>query len=75
MGRKRLSVLFWGSWVLVMFLIFSMANEFSSYYMVILAPGVAALSAIGWTNMWSLWMKGGIRAWLLPLVSRMYSCL
>jgi hypothetical protein len=35
--------------------------------MVILAPGVAALSAIGWTNMWSHWRKGGIRAWLLPL--------
>jgi 4-amino-4-deoxy-L-arabinose transferase-like glycosyltransferase len=67
LGRKRLSVLFWCSWVMVMFLIFSMANEFSSYYMVILAPGVAALSAIGWTNMWSLWLKGGIRAWLLPL--------
>jgi 4-amino-4-deoxy-L-arabinose transferase-like glycosyltransferase len=66
-GRKRLSVLFWCSWVLVMFVIFSMANEFSSYYMVILAPGVAALSAIGLTNMWSLWRKGGVRGWLLPL--------
>ncbi|MED1205318.1 glycosyltransferase family 39 protein [Heyndrickxia acidicola] len=66
-GRKRLSVLFWCSWVMVMFLIFSMANEFSSYYMVILAPGIAALAAIGWKNMWIQWQKGGVRSWILPL--------
>ncbi|MCM2532588.1 glycosyltransferase family 39 protein [Neobacillus pocheonensis] len=46
LDRKRQTVIFWTVWVLTMFVFFSIANRFSSYYMVMMAPGIAAL---GWS--------------------------
>jgi 4-amino-4-deoxy-L-arabinose transferase-like glycosyltransferase len=55
LDRKRQTVVLWAVWVLTMFVFFSIAKRFSSYYMVMLAPGIAALSGAGFKQMWRQW--------------------
>jgi 4-amino-4-deoxy-L-arabinose transferase-like glycosyltransferase len=69
LGRKRQMVIFWTVWVLTMFIFFShIANMLNSYYMVMLAPGIAALAGVGFKEMWEQWnTKDKKGAWFLPL--------
>jgi 4-amino-4-deoxy-L-arabinose transferase-like glycosyltransferase len=46
---------------------FSVAGRFQPYYMVMLAPAVAALVGIGIGALWSDYRRQGWRGWLLPL--------
>jgi 4-amino-4-deoxy-L-arabinose transferase-like glycosyltransferase len=64
---RQQSLVFWGAWLLVQAAFFSVAGFFHSYYMVMLAPAVAALSGIGATVLWQTYRRGGWRLWLLPL--------
>jgi 4-amino-4-deoxy-L-arabinose transferase-like glycosyltransferase len=51
--RTRAAALLWGGWVLVTGLVFSYMNGIiHPYYMVALAPGIAALVGIGATALW-----------------------
>jgi 4-amino-4-deoxy-L-arabinose transferase-like glycosyltransferase len=51
--RTRAAALLWGGWVLVTGLVFSyMSGIIHPYYMVALAPGIAALVGIGATALW-----------------------
>ena len=51
--RTRAAALMWGGWVLVTGLVFSfMSGIIHPYYMVALAPGIAALVGIGATALW-----------------------
>jgi 4-amino-4-deoxy-L-arabinose transferase-like glycosyltransferase len=51
--RTRAAALLWGGWVLVTGLVFSYMNGIiHPYYMVALAPGIAALVGIGAAAMW-----------------------
>jgi 4-amino-4-deoxy-L-arabinose transferase-like glycosyltransferase len=51
--RTRAAALIWGGWVLVTGLVFSyMSGIIHPYYMVALAPGIAALAGIGATALW-----------------------
>jgi len=51
--RTRAAALLWGGWVLVTGLVFSYMNGIiHPYYMVALAPGIAALTGIGATALW-----------------------
>jgi 4-amino-4-deoxy-L-arabinose transferase-like glycosyltransferase len=51
--RTRAGALLWGGWVLVTGLVFSYMNGIiHPYYMVALAPGIAALVGIGAAAMW-----------------------
>ena len=51
--RIRAAALLWGGWVLVTGLVFSYMNGIiHPYYMVALAPGIAALIGIGATALW-----------------------
>jgi len=64
----RLALSFWGMWVLPMVVYFSIANLAHLYYMSMLAPGIAALAAIGLREMYLLYRDDrGWKAWLLPL--------
>ncbi|OIK07941.1 hypothetical protein BIV60_26885 [Bacillus sp. MUM 116] len=67
--RKRQMVIFWFVWVLTMFIFFShIAGMLNSYYMVMLAPGIAALAGIGLKDMWERWQTKNKRgSWFLPL--------
>ena len=46
---------------------FSVAGFYHPYYLVMLAPAVAALSGIAVVTLWRDYRRGGWRAWLLPL--------
>jgi 4-amino-4-deoxy-L-arabinose transferase-like glycosyltransferase len=51
--RIRASALLWGGWVIVTGLVFSyMSGIIHPYYMVALAPGIAALAGIGAMALW-----------------------
>ena len=65
--RTRAAALLWGGWVLVTGLVFSYMNGIiHPYYMVALAPGIAALVGIGATALWQarLGLAGRIAAGL-----------
>jgi 4-amino-4-deoxy-L-arabinose transferase-like glycosyltransferase len=80
--RIRAAALLWGGWVLVTGLVFSYMNGIiHPYYMVALAPGIAALAGIGAVALWQerLGMAGRVvlglgiavtAAWAFVLLGR-----
>jgi len=54
-------------WLLTMYGFFSVAGMFHRYYLVMLAPAIAALVGIGVTALWKDYRSPGWRGWLLPL--------
>ncbi|GIM46619.1 mannosyltransferase [Collibacillus ludicampi] len=67
LNRKQQAAIFWTAWVLTMTVFFSVAGRFSSYYMVMLAPGIAALAGAGFMEMWDEFRAVSLKAWLLPV--------
>ena len=67
-ARSQLrQVWFWGMWMLPMLIYFSIAGFFHRYYLVMLAPAIAALCGIGLTEMWKAYRGKGLQSTLLPL--------
>lgn len=64
-GRSR-AVVLWGTWFLTATAFFSVAGFFHLYYLVMLAPAVAALVGVGLVELWSDYQKPGLQGWLLP---------
>ena len=60
------TVVVWAAWLLPAAAFFSVAGFFHSYYLVMLAPPVAGLAAIGLVALWRSGSKGGPRQVLLP---------
>jgi 4-amino-4-deoxy-L-arabinose transferase-like glycosyltransferase len=74
--RTRAAALMWGGWVLITGLVFSfMAGIIHPYYMVALAPGIAALVGIGATALWQarLGLAGRITAAAAVLASAVWA--
>jgi 4-amino-4-deoxy-L-arabinose transferase-like glycosyltransferase len=72
-ARARAGLCVWGGWLLVVGGFFSVARFYHLYYLVMLAPGVAALAGLGAVALWrefrcalagpaARWWRG----WLLP---------
>ncbi|HEY1387423.1 MAG TPA: glycosyltransferase family 39 protein [Ktedonobacterales bacterium] len=57
----------WGGWTLTMAVFFSVAGFFHTYYLSMLAPGIAALAAIGLTLLWRDYRAAGWHGYLLPV--------
>lgn len=57
----------WGLWTLTMAVFFSIAGFYHTYYLSMLAPGIAALAAIGLTLLWRDYRVAGWHGWLLPV--------
>ena len=60
----------WGGWALTMVVFFSVAGFFHTYYLSMLAPGIAALAGIGLVLLWRDYRnapESGWRGWLLPI--------
>ena len=53
----------WGGWTLTMAVFFSVAGFFHTYYLSMLAPGIAALAGIGLMLLWRDYRAAGL-AWL-----------
>jgi 4-amino-4-deoxy-L-arabinose transferase-like glycosyltransferase len=51
--REYLALLLWGTWLLTVGLFFSFARFYHLYYLIMLAPAVAALAGIGIIALWS----------------------
>ncbi len=65
--RQR-SLVMWGMWLLTTGVFFSVALFYHTYYLVMVAPAVCALSAIAIVSLWTLYSRTGSKAWwLLPL--------
>jgi 4-amino-4-deoxy-L-arabinose transferase-like glycosyltransferase len=63
---RQLSLLLWGMWLLTMGIFFSVAGFFHTYYLVMMAPAIAALSGIGLVSLWTAYRSSRWRWWLLP---------
>jgi len=59
----------WGLWLAVHAVAFSTGRVAHSFYVVAMAPALAALAAGGLTLMWRAFRRGGAGAWALPLVA------
>ncbi|MGE5398134.1 MAG: glycosyltransferase family 39 protein [Chitinophagales bacterium] len=60
--------LFWLAWLVPMVVFFSIAGFFHQYYLIMLAPAIAALSGGGGIALWKMFRdKEGWKQWLLPL--------
>ncbi|MBC3840965.1 hypothetical protein GXW82_13875 [Streptacidiphilus sp. 4-A2] len=66
--RLRGGYLMWGTWLLVVGLVFSkMGSIPHTAYMSTLAPPLAALAGAGGVLMWDVWRKGARSGWALPV--------
>lgn len=59
--------LFWLAWLVPVMGFFSIAGFFHQYYLVMMAPPIAALVGAGWSKLWNLYREhSGWSSWLLP---------
>jgi len=64
---KQNETLFWLAWLLPSMAFFSVAGFFHHYYLIMLAPPIAALAGAGWVELWRQYReKEGWKRWLLP---------
>jgi 4-amino-4-deoxy-L-arabinose transferase-like glycosyltransferase len=64
-GHKE--AIFWLAWLVPVMGFFSIAGFFHQYYLVMMAPPIAALVGTGWSRLWGLYReRSGWLSWLLP---------
>jgi len=68
LDRRQQSLVLWGAWLFTGAAFFSVAGFFHTYYMVTLAPSIAALAGIGVVALWRNYRDTGWRGWALPVV-------
>lgn len=67
-NKERVGVLFWMGWLAMHSIIFSATKgTIHPYYVVAMAPSVAALVGIGAPYIWQAYLRKSRVAWLLPL--------
>jgi 4-amino-4-deoxy-L-arabinose transferase-like glycosyltransferase len=59
--QLRAGHLLWGGWLLINTLAFGASSGIHDYYLVVLAPALAALGAAGLTAAWAAYREGGDR--------------
>src|SRR5581483_2086478 len=67
-SEQKVSYVFWGGWLLVAGGFFSFARFYHLYYLVVLAPAIAALAGIAIAALWeefrsALWGERRRRVW------------
>ena len=68
-NRGRAAVIFWMLWLLIHIVIFSMTSGvIHPYYVVVMAPAVAALVGISLPFLWGAYTRCKPYAWLLPVL-------
>ncbi|WP_458118648.1 glycosyltransferase family 39 protein [Paenibacillus sp. Z6-24] len=66
--QQYMETVFWLMWLLPVAGFFSIAGFFHQYYLIMLAPPVAALAAAGFVAQWKCYRGGeGWQSWLLPV--------
>ncbi|TGE32082.1 glycosyltransferase family 39 protein [Desulfosporosinus sp. Sb-LF] len=65
---KQKESLFWLAWLIPMMGFFSVAGFFHQYYLIMLAPPIAALTGAGWVELFNFNRnREGWKRWLLPV--------
>jgi 4-amino-4-deoxy-L-arabinose transferase-like glycosyltransferase len=65
---KHKETLFWLAWLFPAMAFFSVAGFFHQYYLIMLAPPIAALTGAGWVELYQLYRnKESWKSWLLPV--------
>ena len=68
-NRGRAVVIFWMLWLLIHIVVFSMTSGvIHPYYVVVMAPAVAALVGISLPFLWGAYTRRKPYAWLLPVL-------
>lgn len=68
-NRGRAAVIFWMLWLIVHIVIFSMTSGvIHPYYVVVMAPAVAALVGIGVPFLWGSYVRRKSYAWILSML-------
>ena len=68
-NRGRAAVIFWILWLIIHIVIFSMTSGvIHPYYVVVMAPAVAALVGIGVPFLWGAYVRRKSYAWILPML-------
>jgi 4-amino-4-deoxy-L-arabinose transferase-like glycosyltransferase len=67
LDRRQQAVLLWAMWLVSQGVFFSLLQTFHRYYLVVLAPAVAAGVGIGLVALWQAYVRRLGRGWLLPL--------
>jgi 4-amino-4-deoxy-L-arabinose transferase-like glycosyltransferase len=70
LSRSHQALVLWGIWFLAYGAFFCVANFFHPYYLVVIAPAIAALSGIGLVVLWNAYREYPItdwRCWMLPV--------
>ena len=67
LDARQQSLVLWGTWLLTTAAFFSVAGMFHRYYLVMLAPAIAALVGLGAVALWKDYRSPGWRGWLLSL--------
>ena len=68
-NRGRAAVIFWILWLIIHIVIFSMTSGvIHPYYVVVMAPAVAALVGIGVSFLWGAYVRQKSYAWILPML-------
>ncbi len=65
-ARRRQALALWGTWLLTQVVFFSIAGFWHTYYLVVVAPAVAALVGAGVPALWHEYRQHRRRGWLLP---------
>jgi 4-amino-4-deoxy-L-arabinose transferase-like glycosyltransferase len=59
---------FWLAWLIPGMIFFSIAGFFHHYYLIMLAPPLAAMTGAGWTELWRRYRENaGWTVWLFPV--------
>jgi 4-amino-4-deoxy-L-arabinose transferase-like glycosyltransferase len=64
---EQQGLILWSTWFITLFIFFSVALFPHGYYLVMLAPAICALAAIGCVRLWEAYCQPGWKGWLLPL--------
>lgn len=67
LDRRQANLLLWSAWAVPQIIFFALAEFTHSYYLVMLAPAVAALTGIGGIALGGRYRSGGWWAWLAPV--------
>jgi 4-amino-4-deoxy-L-arabinose transferase-like glycosyltransferase len=66
-SEQRRALVLWGGWCLTALLVFSIAGYIHPYYLVVMAPPLAALVGSGVLALWQHYRAGDSFSWLLCL--------
>jgi 4-amino-4-deoxy-L-arabinose transferase-like glycosyltransferase len=66
LDERQSTLVMWGAWLLTTGAFFSVAGFYHTYYLVMVAPAIAALAGIGVVSLWQIYRSSN--RWLWPVL-------